>query len=302
MTITSPILIVAATAVLVFAAAPTYASSSVHIYVYSQKASDESAHAGGSISYHESTGGSHGSEVSHSSVPSSLEEGSPAGESPSVPAASPTPVALAPCIVRGEPLVGPCYGVVPYPAPAPAARGKAQPPINPAVLSASVADHLALSAGRIEASPSAEVQGLTGVASWFWLSPPPVTESLTVALRGERVTVTASASAIGWSFGDTTSMMGGPGVPYRDGSVPTAAVRHMYQTRCLPGDAGHDPNVLPSCGPAGYTVSATVAWTITYTASGPVRGGGSLPPRTTTTSLTYPVSEARSFLTSGGSA
>jgi hypothetical protein len=102
-----------------------------------------------------------------------------------------------------------------------------------------------------------------------------------------------------WSFGDESELVAGPGVPYRPGTTPAGAVRHVYRTRCLPGDQGHDPNVLSSCGANGYTVQALVQWTISYTASGPVAGGGALPARTTATSIAYPVSEARAFLTAG---
>ena len=95
-------------------------------------------------------------------------------------------------------------------------------------------------------------------------------------------------------------MTGGAGVPYRAGAAPATAVRHVYQTRCLPGDQGHDPNVLSSCGPNGYTIEALVQWAISYTASGPVAGGGALPSRSTAASIAYPVSEARAFLTAEG--
>jgi hypothetical protein len=78
---------------------------------------------------------------------------------------------------------------------------------------------------------------------------------------------------------------------------PPYAVRTWHYLRL----ALVDPYVLSSCGPDGYTVTATVDWTIVYTASGPVARGGSLPARTTATSIIYPVSEARGFLTKGGS-
>jgi hypothetical protein len=302
MTATSPILI-AATAAFFVLAAPTYASGSYGIYTYSQEASNGTAQAGGSISNHESTGGSQGSQISYSAGPYP-EEGPPgSGQSAAAPANSSPAGGGTPCVEAGEGAVSPCYGVIPGPTPAaaPTPTRRSQPPVNPAVLAASAADGLLLLPGRIEVSPSAQVRGLAGLASWFWLSPPPSPQSISVALRAERVTVSATVGSVAWSFGDRASMTGGPGVPYRDGAVPSGAVRHVYQTRCLPGDAGRDPYVLSSCGPSGYTVTATVEWTIVYTASGPVAGGGSLPARTTATSITYPVSEARGFLTARGS-
>jgi hypothetical protein len=170
--------------------------------------------------------------------------------------------------------------------------------VNPVVVAERAAARLSLAAGQIQASPKTE--GLTGAASWFWLSPTTSTHSLSVALGGERVTVVATPQSVRWSFGDDTNLSGGPGVAYRPGAVPAGTVRHVYQTRCLPGDQGHDPNVLPSCGPEGYTVEALVQWAISFTASGPVGGGGALPSRSTATSIVYPVSEARAFLTTAG--
>jgi hypothetical protein len=45
-----------------------------------------------------------------------------------------------------------------------------------------------------------------------------------------------------------------------------------------------------------------VQWSISFTASGPVGGSGALPSRSTETSIAYPVSEARAFLTTTGGA
>jgi hypothetical protein len=123
---------------------------------------------------------------------------------------------------------------------------------------------------------------------------------LTIGVRGESVTVTASAKEVLWSFGEGAQSAEGAGVPYRPGPAPAGAVRHVYQTRCLPGDQGRDPSVLASCGANGYAVSAEVVWSISYQASGPVAGSGVLPARTTTATISYPVSESRAFLTASG--
>lgn len=190
---------------------------------------------------------------------------------------------------------GICYTVT---TPAAGTTEPPAPPVNPAVLAEAAASHLVLGPDRIQASPKAE--GLTGAASWFWIEPAAGARSVSVSLRGEHVTVSASVASVRWSFGDGSSLTGGSGVPYQPGAAPAGAIRHVYQTRCLPGDAGHDPYVLSTCGPNGYTVSATVEWSIGYTASGPVGGGGALPSRSTAASVAYPVSEARAFLTSAG--
>lgn len=283
--------------------APTsLARSSVAIYTYSQEASSEQAQAGASVSYTHSTAGSRGSEA-----PASPGVGSPESATPSFSSAGePSTTASAPgpeteCVRAGEASVSPCFGVVSVPTPAGRPRpGRGRPAVNPVVLAARVAEQLSLEPGRVEASPSVQTAGLTGAASWFWLAPPPGPRSLSVAVGGERVTVSASAQEVSWAFGDGAQSASGPGVPYRPGPAPEGSVRHTYQTRCLPGDRGHDPYVRASCGPHGYTVAANVLWGISFQATGPVNASGALPPRRTASSISYPVSEARAFLTANG--
>jgi hypothetical protein len=175
--------------------------------------------------------------------------------------------------------------------------GLVAPVISPAAIAAAAVERLGLAPGRIEASP--RQGGLSGTESWFWLSPQPDTRELTVALAGERVTVTAEP-AVEWRFGDDSSLTGGGGVPYRAGPPPESAIRHAYETRCLAGDRGRNPYVLPSCRDDGYRVEAIVHWRISYRASGRVGESGTLPPRATETAVAYPVTEARAFLIAGG--
>lgn len=173
--------------------------------------------------------------------------------------------------------------------------------LDPSSVAAAVAQSMDLVLPPIEASPSASRNGLTGDASWFWLDGAPGEQSVTVRLGAESVTVSADPSATDWSFGDGAVRSGGAGVAYRPGAPPADAITHVYETRCLPGDQGRDPNVLVSCGSDGYAVAAQVRWTISFIATGPVAAAGALPARTTESSLVYPVSEARAFLVAGGS-
>ena len=186
--------------------------------------------------------------------------------------------------------VAPCYRLV-----GPGAPGG--PVLDPGAIAASLADRLLLLPGRITVSPVSV--GLTGAVSWFWLSPAPRTQVLSVTLAGERVTVRAEPSSVAWRFGDGVARLAGAGVPYRSGPPPVEAVVHEYETRCLAGDRGRNPYVLPACGSEGYRLEAVISWRISFVAVGPVDASGSLPSRTTATSVSYPVSEARGFLTPG---
>jgi hypothetical protein len=173
--------------------------------------------------------------------------------------------------------------------------------LDPALVAAEAGRTMDLSLPAIEASPSAARSGLTGDRSWFWLAAAPSRNAATVSLGAETVTITADPSATEWGFGDGGGRGGGPGVVYRPGPTPPDAITHVYETRCLPGDHGRNPNVLPSCADDGYHVLARVSWTISFTATGPVAASGGLPSRTTESELVYPVSEARAFLVGGSS-
>src|SRR5579864_8018298 len=186
--------------------------------------------------------------------------------------------------------VGPCFTLV-----GPAANRAGR--LSPSAVAQSLARRAELAAGEIQTSPART--GLTGASSWFWLDPAPQRQSLSISLAGETVSVVADPT-VEWHFGDGSSLDGGPGIPYQPDASPAVAIEHVYQTRCLPGDQGHDPYVLASCGKDGYSVEVLVIWHITYSAAGPIGATGTLPTRTTDTLTSYPVSESRAFLVGGG--
>jgi hypothetical protein len=169
--------------------------------------------------------------------------------------------------------------------------------LSPSAVAESLTRRVELAPGEINMSPSRA--GLTGAQSWFWLDPAPRRQSLSISLGGETVNVIADPT-VEWRFGDGATFDGGPGIPYQTDASTADAIQHAYETRCLPGDQGHDPYVLASCRQDGYSVEALVIWHITYSAAGPVGATGTLPTRTTDTSTSYPVSESRAFLVAGG--
>jgi hypothetical protein len=275
--------IVIGTAALLTASA-AYASG-YRVGFASQQEGPSHASVGAAVRVSSSAPGAPGNSEGGSGSSEPLGSGEPSSSAPEVESA---------CI--REPRRIPC-------APPPEATEKpaTAPAATPAALAMTVATRLALPTGTIEASPSKHTAGLTGAASWFWLSPtPPSPQSLSASAGRERVTVTASISAVRWNFGEGEPLVGGPGVPYQPGATPPAAVLHVYQARCLPGDQGHDPNVASSCGPNGYEVQAAIEWRVAFQASGPITTSGSLPSRTTAATFTYPVSEVRAFLTGAG--
>jgi hypothetical protein len=277
-------LIVIAIAVLLTASA-AYATG-YRVGFASQQEGPSHASVGASVRVSSSVPGAPGGSEGRSGSSESLGSGEPSSSS--------APEAESACV--REPRRIPCAP----PPEAPEKPATAQPAVTPAVVAMTVASRLNLPAGAIESSPSKHTAGLTGAASWFWLSPTPSQQSLSTSAGRESVTVTASIGAVRWNFGEGETVVGGPGVAYRPGPTPQDAVLHVYQTRCLPGDQGHDPNVASSCGPNGYEVQAVIEWRVSFQASGPITTSGPLPSRTTAATLTYPVTEARAFLTNAG--
>ncbi len=294
--------------------AATARADTIKIGVYSQKESSSHATAGASITVRGSRPARAGRPSSNAHAPTQLIS-APRGGGNDV-AVYPTLSSTSPFLHNPQPFgpntfwysdgsghtciymansVLPCYTVTAGGGGAPGGPG-----LNPAAIAAAIAARLDLFPGRIQASPLASRGGLTGADSWFWLAPAPVREVLSLSLRGERVSVSAEPS-VEWRFGDGAAVSGGPGRPYGPGPPPADSIRHNYKTRCLPGDTGRNPYVLPSCSARGYALEALVHWAISFDASGPVAASGSLPSRTTSTGLAYPVSEARAFLVSGGS-
>jgi hypothetical protein len=288
------------------------ADTPIKIGVYSQKESSSHATAGASITARGSRpahrGSSGAGDSSKQLISTPRASGIDVPVYPSLPSSSPffrDPHPVGPdsfwysdgaghaCIYKPSSVL-PCFTVT---AGGGAAAGGSG--VNPAAIAAAIAARLELFPGRIQASPAASRGGLAGTDSWFWLAPAPRREVLSISLRGENVTVSAEPS-IEWRFGDGAAMVGGAGRPYTPGPPPADAIRHLYETRCLPGDPGRNPYVLPSCGARGYPLEALVRWAISFEATGPVSASGSLPSRTTSTGVAYPVTEARAFLLAGG--
>lgn len=97
-------------------------------------------------------------------------------------------------------------------------------------------------------------RGLTGLSSWFWLTPPNASIPPASATAGSiTVTVRASLVDVLWNFGDgtTTDSRLNLGLAYPQQS----GIDHVYQT-----DTYQEP--------AGYKVSATLRFAVWYSVNG----------------------------------
>ncbi len=142
----------------------------------------------------------------------------------------------------------------------------AQPPaagavqVNPVVVAQQAVKQLPLASPTIEMAPPSGSPQLVGVATWMWVSPG-AWQTLSASASAGTVTTTATATPqkVVWDMGDgDTVTCDGPGTPY-SASAPNATTNCSYTW----GQAGT------------YHVTATLYWSVTWTAVG-APGGGNL--------------------------
>ena len=132
--------------------------------------------------------------------------------------------------------------------------------VNPVVVGQQAVQQLGFGSPTIEMAPPDGSPQLVGVAAWMWIDPGEW-RTLTASATAGPVTATATATPakVVWDMGDGDSVTcDGPGTPY----------------------SASDPNATTNCSytwpsPGSFTVTATVYWTVAWTATG-APGGGNL--------------------------
>ena len=132
--------------------------------------------------------------------------------------------------------------------------------VAPVVVAEQAAKTLGLTSAVIEMAPPDGHPQLVNVATWLWVNPAtwhPVTATATAG--PVTTTATATPTKVIWDMGDgSTVTCVGPGTPY-DPSTPNATSICSY-----------------TWSTAGtYTVTATIYWSVTWSAVG-AAGGGTL--------------------------
>jgi hypothetical protein len=132
--------------------------------------------------------------------------------------------------------------------------------VDPAVVGEQAVQQLGLGSPSIEMAPPSGSPQLVGVATWLWIDPGAWQDKTASASAGTvTATATAAPSKVVWDMGNGGSVTcDGPGTPY-SASDPNAATDCSY--------------TWPQAG--SYTVTATVYWSVSWTAVG-AAGGGNL--------------------------
>ena len=132
--------------------------------------------------------------------------------------------------------------------------------VNPVVVAQQAVRQLPLASPTIEMAPPSGSPQLVGVATWMWVNPG-AWRTLSASASAGTVTTTATATPqkVVWDMGDGDIVTcDGPGTVY-SASAPNATTDCSYTW----GQAGT------------YQVTATLYWSVTWTAAG-APGGGNL--------------------------
>jgi hypothetical protein len=137
------------------------------------------------------------------------------------------------------------------------------PAIDPRVLAEQAIATMTLQAPAIRtAPPPGSASGLVGLPVWLWTEQGELTTGptrQTASAGGVTVTAVGQVSRVVWDMGDGTAVVCGAGTPYRPGATGSSPdCGHVYDR----ASSRHVP------GGAGWPITATSTWTITWTGGG----------------------------------
>ena len=167
------------------------------------------------------------------------------------------------------------------------AAGPGRPAVDPRVLAEEAYRYLPLPEPAVRMNPPVGRNNLVRLKTWLWVDPSSWGErTSTASVPGVTVTARARPVKVTWGMGNGDRVVcNGPGTPY-DTSRPAAS----QSTTC-----GYEYRHTSAAEPGqAYTVTATVEWEASWSASG-VAGGGALPAVRRTTTVRIPVMEVQSL-------
>ena len=182
-------------------------------------------------------------------------------------------------------------GLTWIPAAAPPGGALPGPAVDPAVLAQQAENSMRLPSPQIETNPS--TQAIVNLPTWLWLDQGTWNpESVSASVGTVTATATATPEQVQWTMGDGGSVVcDGPGTPYQP-SVPAESQATNCSYTYSRSSAG-EPSATGDPNDAGFPVTATITWGVTWTAQGEP-AGGVLKPLTTSSSRSLPVEQIQS--------
>ena len=163
--------------------------------------------------------------------------------------------------------------------------------VDPYMLAMDAERSIQLPNPQIDFSPSGPA--VVNLPTWLWVGAS-LWHSFTVSASAAGVTTTAVAMprSVSWKMGDGSDIVcNGPGTPYNSSmseaaQTPTCAYTYQRSSAGQPSPDG-DPN------DGSYSVTATVEWTVSWSATG-APGGGPLPDLETSSTASLRVEQVES--------
>jgi hypothetical protein len=149
--------------------------------------------------------------------------------------------------------------------------------IDPEVLAEQASAQLSVAPPTVQLSPKADLDQIVQLPTWMWVSNWG-SESATASVPGVSATVTATPASVTWEMGNGDQVVcSGRGTPYDFGrpeeeQSTDCSYTYRHSSTSQPGGV--------------YQVSATMAYDVSWSASG-APGGGVLPTVSETT--TFPL-------------
>jgi hypothetical protein len=169
------------------------------------------------------------------------------------------------------------------------------PPVDPNSLAVQAERSIVLPDPEIGTNPSGT--SVVNLATWLWIDPG-VWRAYEVTATAGPVSATASAvpTSVTWSMGDGGSVTcAGPGVPYDVGMAGGAQATNCSY-KYVVSSAGQ-PSVDGNPDDGAFSVTATISWSVSWSAQG-AAGGGALPPLSTSSTSALRVEQVESLDTS----
>jgi hypothetical protein len=167
--------------------------------------------------------------------------------------------------------------------------------VAPSALALQAANALTLPSPIVNLNPSAF--SVVNLSSWLWIDPQAWhSVSATATAGGVSATATAVPETVTWSMGDGhTVVCDGPGTPYEpqaDAAQTTGCAYTYAESSAGQPSIDGDPN------DGAFTVTATIHWTVSWSATG-ATGGGLLPALNTSSTVPVRVEQVESVGTAG---
>jgi len=150
----------------------------------------------------------------------------------------------------------------------------AMPPVDPYAVALQAENSLVLPRPVIQSDPSGTA--VVNLPTWFWIDPSLWhADAVTATVGSVSATAVATPVSVAWSTGDGgQTVCSGPGIPYD--LLAQAAGQTTYCSYRFSRTSAGQPSPDGNPNDGAFVITATVTWSVSWSATG-APGGGHLP-------------------------